>query len=206
MKTPSLLALSLAALLLAACNKTNKDESLTARVVEYGTHKPIPNVGVLVHYRVPGDGLSGGRDVPYDSVVSNANGEVFLDGSEHSPGELKIYTRDTNYFDDWGGGSSYSVTELFKRNPVMELKPISWLNVRIYNKHKIYDYFACAQFPFGFQQYYGNNIDDTVLYTLPGNDLEVFSIYKGSGGAQSQLFHDSVYVNGHDTTYFELIY
>lgn len=203
MKSKVLLASILATLLLAACNKSNKDASLTARIVEYDTNKPIPNVGVLVHYRVPGDGLSGGRDVPYDSVVSNANGEVFLDGSEHNPGRLKIYTRDTNYFDDWGGGSSYSVTELFKRNPVMELYPYAWVKLRFIKKSDL-DYIGMNSLPgeiFPFDAY---TKDTTFISSAKGNVWNIITLYPYKDGQALPVYHDSVYTPGHDTTYYEI--
>lgn len=205
MKTTFLLPFILPLGILAtACNKKTKDESLAARVVEYGTNKPIPNVGVLVHYYIPGNGLSGGHEVPYDSVISNANGEVFLDGSEYDPSDLKIYTRDTNYFDNWpGGGPTYSVTEPFKKNPVIELYPYAWVKLRFIKKSELHS-IGVNSLPgqiFPFDIY---TEDTLLLSSAKGNTWNIITLYPYKNGQALPSYLDSVYTPGHDTTYYEI--
>lgn len=192
--------------LLVACGKKDDDESVTITVVEYGTHKPIPNVGIMVYDHESYKDRWGGYDVYYDSVVTDKMGRAFLDGSERTPVYIHLYTPDTSYYDQWPGGAQgeFYVHDVKNNGNVVELIPFAWAKIRFIKQSKDLDYIRVGNLS---GEIYGSLIytSDTIVRgkTL-GNKPEILYIYPYKDGQAQPVKQDSILSIGHDTTYHEI--
>lgn len=191
------------AAMLYACGKKDDDQSLTITVGEYGTNKPIPNVGVKVYAYESIEGRWGGRDVYYDSVVTNSHGRAFIDGSEYRPNMIRLYSPDKNYYDQWPGGAhgelELSVVERNKN--VAELIPFAWAKVRFVKDSKDVRY---TEVYIGGMPYpYYIDTSDTLVgpVKVRGNTWSIVNMYPDGNLPPNR---DSINARGHDTTYHEI--
>ena len=192
------------AVLLVACGKKDENLSLTITVVEYGTNKPIPNVGVEVYAYESIEGRWGGRDVYYDSIVTNSQGRAFIDGSEYRPNMIRLYSPEKNYYDQWlyGAQGELQLSVVERNKNVAELIPFAWAKIRFIKESQL-DYigFNLPGEPYSYTIY----TTDTLIYgkTFGNKDVEL-TIYPNKGGAALPVEHDSFFPLGHDTTYHEI--
>lgn len=207
-KYSSILLLSFS--ILFSCAKRNENYSFTARVVEYGSGDPIAEAGVLLHYWESTPGFGNGFVIPYDSVITNQEGYFFVDGTEHSLIELKVYTKSAAYFDSRfsGGIGRFHAS---RTNPLIELKPIAWLRLIVdYSVFKgKFDYVnsnsvaGCGSCTFSFNR-------DTILPPIRvlGNRVNSISMfgYDRSGKLVERFQNDSIYCPGFDTTEYTIRY
>ncbi|WP_417590242.1 hypothetical protein [Owenweeksia hongkongensis] len=193
------------AVMLVACGKKDKDKSLTITVVEYGTNKPIPNVGVKVYDYESFDDRWGGRDVYYDSVVTNSQGRAFLDGKEHEPRMIRLYSHDKNYYDQWPGGANgeFYISKVRNNSNTVKLIPFAWAQVRFIKESKnirfIEAYVGGMPYP-----YYIDTQDTLVGPTkVRGNTWSIVNMYMDGNLPPKR---DSLNAQGHDTTVHEIIW
>ena len=193
--------------LVTSCAMRKEYKSFTGRVVEYGSGKPIPEAKVVLHYFNDLPGLGGGSS-PYDTVVTDQDGYFFADGREHSPWELKVYSRDSNYYDArFGSSTTVGITAYFHEDPVIKLKPYAWLQLVVdwsvfEDKFDYVNLQGCGNCYFTF---YG----DTTLPTtrLLGNHVNGVSMFGYKDGALVDRFqNDSIYCPGFDTTTHVITY
>ncbi len=191
--------------LVTSCAMRQEYKSFTGRVVEYGSGKPIPEAKVVLHYFNDLPGLGGGSS-PYDTVVTDQDGYFFADGREHSPWELKVYSRDSNYYDARNSSGGQQAGGLYE-NPVIKLKPYAWLQLvvdwSVFEDKFDYVYLqGCDNCSF---QIYGDTILPTIR--LLGNHVNGVSMFGHKDGAVIERFqNDSIYCPGFDTTTHVITY
>ncbi len=203
MKTKTIL-LSLI-IVIGSCGKKNEDQSLHITVVEYGTQKAIPDVGIMVYDYESIEGRWGGRDVYYDSVVTDNQGRALLNGVEHEPKMIRLYTHDTSYYDQWpgGGNGEFYVPKVRSNGGIVELIPFAWAKIR-FTKESDLDYIGTNRFAgelSGFDIY---SKDTIVIGQMLGNQWNVITLYPYENGQALPVKHDSIYPLSHDTTLHEI--
>jgi hypothetical protein len=204
-KTPLLgLMLLLIGLLMFSCKKANQNRSLHVQLVEAGTQKPLQNFKVDMYYFKAGSTLFNGSTLLYATAYTDADGKVFVDGSEYDPVQLRIYAPEPGKYYDarLGGGYYISVPLLKGDNPVVKFYPYAWLGLHvdfsIYNGE--FDYVS---------YYYGPNAggdiykNDTIMpQRVQGNRNISVNFYGIKNGQQIKTWQNEVYCPGFDTTYF----
>ena len=125
MKNLTLIAFSLVILL--GCRK-NKYESFTLKVVEYGTKKPIEGARVEVYnLSIYGIGSTRMAHTKIGEVITDKNGDAFIDGSGERPDRMYVFTDDMDYFDaDHGGAGIVSYLQ-----EEIELYPYAWVKIQV---------------------------------------------------------------------------
>lgn len=193
-----------------SCKKANQNRSLHVQLVEAGTQKPLQNFKVDMYYFKAGSTLFNGSTLLYATAYTDADGKVFVDGSEYDPVQLRIYAPEPGKYYDarLGGGYYVAVPHLKGDNPVVEFYPYAWLGLKvdlsIYNGE--FDYVACN---------YGlnltgvsdlitsSNIGDTLIpRRVMGNSTNTIYYYGIKNGQQIKTWQNEVYCPGFDTTYF----
>ena len=111
--------------------KKGKD-SFTVRVVEYGTQIPIAEARIEV-FNMESQQLMGGLNYTLiDEVYTDQNGEAFIDSHEGKAKELRVFTRDTVYFDAHHIWLFEQVIDSdFLSNPTISLYPFAWVKLEV---------------------------------------------------------------------------
>jgi hypothetical protein len=209
MKRTAFVPLIMSMVLVTSCAMRQEYDSFTGRVVAYGSGEPIPEAMVILHYYKSIPGRWGGGSPPYDTVFTDQDGYFFADGREHSPSDLTVYTRDSNYYDMRISSASgkIGITTSFLENPVIELKPFGWLQLEVdWSAFKgKFDYVrvqGCTQCSFTFHS-------DTILSAarVLGNHVNGISMFGYKDAALVDRFqNDSIYCPGFDTTTHVITY
>lgn len=194
------------AVLLGACGKKDDDQSLIITAVEYGTNKPIPNVGIMVYDYESYKDRWGGYDVYYDSVVTNSQGKAFLDGSKNEPVEIRLFSQDKNYYDQWPGGANgeFYIPEVKRNGNKVELIPFAWAKIRFIKESKNIDYIRVGNLSGEIYGYLIHTKDTVVGGQTLGNKPEIMHIYPYKDGQALGVNHDTILSKAHDTTYHEI--
>jgi len=194
--------------MLSACKKVNRNRSLHVQLVEAGTLKPLPGFRVDMYYYKSGSSYFNGSKIQYASAYTDAQGKVFVDGSEYDPDELRLYAPEPKeYYDiNNGGDGRRGVPGLIGDLAVIEMYPYAWLG--LYVDFSVYkNEFDYVSFNFGdlaHGKLYGN---DTIFPDrVRGNTITKINFFGIKNGLQVKTWQNEVYCSGHDTTFFTPIY
>ena len=171
------------------------------RIVEYGTNQPIENARIILK-QCESEFLGGTFCIELDTVFTDAQGRFKLDLSE-TPLALELGISAENYFAFDG---DYSLLWNRHNTGDIALYPHAWLKVHIKNVNP-FDVFDRIKFGWesGEIYYYGQELDTLFTYKLVGNQdfRATWWVFKNN---QSSFFVDTLYLPGHDTTFYEILY
>ena len=181
-----------------------KEQKTTAdfRIVEYGTNQPIENARIILK-RCTSEFLGGTYCDNVDTLYTNAQGRFAL-SIPQTPDTYQFSIDAANYFDYEGNDYLLQVNQHNAGD--IPLYPHAWLKVHIKNVNPFdwFDEIELGWISGGFYLY-GEGVDTTVIHRLGGNrnfDASWFvtknSIWK--------LYTDTLYLPGHDTTFYEILY
>ena len=171
------------------------------RIVEYGTNQPIENARIILK-QCESEFLGGTFCIELDTVFTDAQGRFNMD-IPNTPHSYVLGISAENYFDYDDG---YSIQDYQHNTGDLALYPHAWLKVHIKNVNPFdwFDEIELGWISGGFYLY-GEGVDTTVIHRLGGNrnfDASWFvtknSIWK--------LYTDTLYLPGHDTTFYEILY
>jgi hypothetical protein len=174
------------------------------KVTEYGTDKTLEGAKVIL---VEGttSGSSGTYSFyPLDTMFTDKNGEYFY--------EHKLSTSSKAYAlwffkDNYEPFQKQWVRENETLTSNIKLFPFAWLKIRVINDK-----------PFGpgdilsikvtdqDRDFQGNKVNQDFIEKVKGNTKQSFSWIIQRNLKWGQVFVESVYCMGHDTTYYELKY
>lgn len=203
MKTTALLTFSICLFTtLMSCEREDPD-SLTISVVEKGTNKPISNALVEV-FRNRINESPVGKDI-YDKLYTDHQGEVYIDASKGGvPLRVEVYSPNSNYYDrkHSSGFGSADITYPFRKNPVIELIPFSWITIEVQwelFKGK-YDYIQW-QGPHYVDRttFYFDQILEPIRWF--GNQHNTLKMFGFKNGDIIDIWDNIIYCPGHDTIY-----
>ncbi len=166
-----------------SCRKLDRD-SVSGKVLEYGTEKPIAGAVVKL-FGWSGSPLSGGSSFLVDSTTTDANGAYHFDDDAMFAPSMTANAYKSLYFT--GYDSETVVADGRFDNTNIYLKPYAWLNIKVINKNGQYFYFiGPGQTLNGINVEEWINQNDSFQYyrVLKGN-LEspfIFSVWDKAGG------------------------
>ncbi|MBP7698997.1 MAG: hypothetical protein KA101_00005 [Saprospiraceae bacterium] len=198
---PPLLCI-VALLLCMGCWK-EKEQKTTVdfRIVEYGTNQPIENARIILK-QCESEFLGGTFCIELDTVFTDAQGRFKLDLSE-TPLALELGISAENYFAFDG---DYSLLWNRHNTGDIALYPHAWLKVHIKNVNP-FDVFDKLELGWvgGSNPIYGSDVDSILIYKLLGN-RELSLSWASTKNNQIYFYKDSLYLPGHDTTFYEILY
>ncbi len=181
-----------------------KEQKTTAdfRIVEYGTNQPIENARIILK-RCTSEFLGGTYCDNVDTLYTNAQGRFAL-SIPQTPDTYQFSIDAANYFDYEGNDYLLQVNQ--HNTGDLALYPHAWLKVHIKNVNP-FDVFDRIKFGWesGEIYYYGQELDTLFTYKLVGNQdfRATWWVFKNN---QSSFFVDTLYLPGHDTTFYEILY
>jgi hypothetical protein len=198
----------------ASCCKepTIPPSIVNGQVVEFGTAKPIENVMVVLMEGTYGGFSSGTYSFyPIDTFLTDANGRYSY---EHKiPSSRKIYELwyfKSTYFDISNVGENDKVTSVEEnktKSVVTKMSPFAWLKIRVVNDKPFDDGdYMSIEVTDQDRKFYGDKVNQTFIEKVNGNAKQKFSWIIQRNLKWGQVFIDSVYCKGHDTTYYQLRY
>jgi hypothetical protein len=210
----TILKMSLIFLLgITACKKEEVQESTWIQVVEYGTHKPIPDARIELQVRRRNQGLFG-LPATVGEVFTDHDGKALIKNTftDEWVRAIMIYTDGRPYFDAdlvYTGAQFYD----FREKPLIEIYPIAYVRLQAdwsvfegefdYVRNSpvsgctpndcMFSFNANTTLPTPPLRVYGNRMENRVLLTGYKSGQPIISFYS-----------DEVYSPAFDTTTYIL--
>ena len=177
-------------------------------VLEYGTRKPLSNVMVFLdetHY-APFSG--GGTYYPIDTTFTDTEGKFVYD-FKHIPDEdhlfwdYQVRTQPYLYYpDEYEMESGYQY-----KNKELIVEPYSFIRAHIKNVNPFDDEdYIFVSFDGGSGgRFRGRNIDEINIYKVSGNKKIKILTRLDRNKIETEKI-DSIYIKGHDTIDYEILY
>jgi hypothetical protein len=206
-KPPLWVAILMMGLYGFGCEKetANPIHTVSGRVLEYGTKKPVPNASIYV-MQYYGTLLGAEGFNLLDSTKTDANGKYTFKTTEGDyikvakQGYFKMYSTDYAHIPiDILSKRATSVTK------DIVIDPIGWLKIHVKNVKPVADNDAISLSGCSPTLIEGKVVDKFTLCQMRGNRKNDFYyfVYKGTN---SITYQDSVYIKGLDTTYYNINY
>jgi hypothetical protein len=192
-----------------SCQKTdtaNPIITVSGKVLEYGTKKPVPNATVyLINYK--GEIFGPETYTIIDSIKTDAAGKYSFKTTNgdymkvDKTGYFKMYTNDYTEILKYAGKKGDPITQ------DIVIDPIGWLKIRVKNvkPEADNDFIEFYNFSCTPNTITGKLIDETTLCPYKGNRKNIF-IYSVTKHGISTRFQDSIYIKGLDTTAYSINY
>ncbi|MEP7194957.1 MAG: hypothetical protein ABI851_00445 [Saprospiraceae bacterium] len=214
MKNKSLILLSI--VLITACHNDDPilsdkvpygDGSRTkvdGRVFEFGSNKPLVNCMVVLKEEFHEPFSGGGIYYTIDTTYTDSIGYYVFDFKHMKKDQVYSYSYVVEAIQPlyFSGGNSME-EGFWNKNRDIILDPYAWIKVHIKNVNPFdeKDYLWLG----GGGDYYGININTSEVNIKFGNHSEEFVWYIGKNGIQVKK-SDTVFVAGHDTLTYEILY
>ena len=193
----------------SACKKEEYKNTVSGRVLELGTDKPIENALARFYdckYYTGTSGFGGTDCTLTDSMRTGADGSFSF---ELPPAEGNIpfvkVTAD-NYWDamEWYPSSSSDSYEIGR------LEPVSWLHLRVKNVEPVeqsdnFEYWGPWTLSFPVDNFPGSDVEFSIIHEMKGNrEWEILYSIRKNGVTTD--YSELIDYSAHDTVFYEILY
>ena len=177
-------------------------------VLEYGTRKPLSNVMVFLDESHSAPFSGGGTYYPIDTTFTDTEGKFVYD-FKHIPDEdhlfwdYQVRTQPYLYYpDEYEMESGYQY-----KNKELIVEPYSFIRAHIKNVNPFDDEdYIFVSFDGGSGgRFRGRNIDEINIYKVSGNKKIKILTRLDRNKIETEKI-DSIYIKGHDTIDYEILY
>lgn len=179
-------------------------------ILEYGSEKPLPNVKIYFSGLVSAEAFGTEIWRTVDSISTDQNGYVYYEYN-HNEVTIDKATFKTPHLYEPIMLSAINERQI---NDISRLvTPYAWVIVHVKNNNPINsnDRIDITVSPNtagngGWESFYGENIDNEILYHTSGNREDTYIIWDVKKQGISNRYTDTVSFLAHDTTYYEIFY
>ena len=177
-------------------------------VLEYGTRKPLSNVMVFLDESHSAPFSGGGTYYPIDTTFTDTEGKFVYDfihipNSDKLKWDYQVRTQPYLYYpDEYEMESGYQY-----KNKELIVEPYSFIRAHIKNVNPFDDEdYIFVSFDGGSGgRFRGRNIDEINIYKVSGNKKIKILTRLDRNKIETEKI-DSIYIKGHDTIDYEILY
>jgi hypothetical protein len=181
---------------------------IKGKVLEFGTHKPIPNAQVLIMGFSQKEIWGPTTSRPMDTVFSKADGSYEAKFKHEEADDFQCHVKVHNYYDGRDSGNPF-IWRGRENNIDCILDPFAWIQIHVKNVNPVnginyISFIGGKGWGNDGISFDGRDIDTIVTHRVAGN--QIIGIYGRieKTGQNKVLINDSIYCKGQDTTFFKL--